>query len=189
MWSKSWSVPIPPFAALLVFLVAPFYLAPVNAAIGARVPISAETATAIAASAFPLTIAMERGKLFLTEPNVLFSDVKTISLRVRVHAYDHRPSEGIALSEMGYAVVTAMPDYKPETKKILLKNPQLKQLVFDRDVPAAVDFSAVVHKSWAARVTNPISADVPSHAYIEAIKSNIYDMNYDGDNIYLEIRY
>ena len=161
----------------------------VYAALGTRVPISAETATAMATSAFPLTIDMERGKLFLTEPKVLFRDATTISLQVRLQAYYHRPSKGIALSEKGYAVVAAQPDYDPETQKILLNDPQLISLHFDRDSPASRDFMTVVRTTWATSVTNPIRTDVPPHAYIEPFKPHIYDMIYDGDSIYLELRY
>ncbi|NND66424.1 MAG: hypothetical protein HKN19_02445, partial [Halioglobus sp.] len=116
------------FTTPLACLIGSCYLAlsiAAYAAIGARVPISADTATAMAGSAFPLTVTMERGKVFLTEPKVSFTDAQTISLQVRLHVYDHRPAEGVALSEMAHAVVTAQPDYDRGKRQILLKNPQL----------------------------------------------------------------
>jgi hypothetical protein len=154
-----------------------------------RVPISVESGTSIAGSLFPLTIALDHGKLFLTDPTLLFLDDERLGMEVRVQAYDHRPEEGIAISETGRARVSGKLDYDPATRQVLLHAASLDKLEFDRDNQASDEFSSQVRASWSSQLTDPLRSELPAHPYIMPIKDNIEDISYDGQNIYINLIY
>jgi hypothetical protein len=154
-----------------------------------RVPISAESGTSIAGSLFPLTITLDHGKLFLTDPTLLFLDDERLGMELRFQAYDHRPQDGIAISETGRTRVSGKLDYDPATRQVLLHAATLDKLEFDRDNEASGKFSSQVRASWSSQVTDPIRSELPAHPYILPIKDNIEDISYDGQNIYISLIY
>ncbi len=154
-----------------------------------RVPISAESGTSIAGSLFPLTITLDHGKLFLTDPTLLFLDDERLGMEVRVQAYDHRPQQGIAISETGRARVSGKLDYDPATRQVLLHAATLDKLEFDRDNEASGKFSSQVRANWSSQITDPLRSELPAHPYILPIKDNIEDISYDGQNIYINLVY
>ena len=152
-------------------------------------PVSAELATNIAGNLFPVTIQVNEGNLFLTEPTVLFIDDKRIGIQVRLQAYEHRPAKGIAISEMGRARISGELDYDPGTHQVLLYDPNIDKLEFDRDSEATQRFLTELKAAWTVQVSNPIRSDIPPHPYLLPFKENIQDLSYDGANINLEIFY
>lgn len=160
-----------------------------NAVAGAIVPISAELGTSIAGDLFPVTVKLTRGNLFLTEPVVLFLDKGRIGMQVRFQAYDHRPAQGIAISEMGRAVFSGKIGYDPGTRQILLHDPKLDKLEFDQKNEVTQRFLTQLQEAWSMQVTNPIRAEPPPHPYLLPFKDNIRDLSYDGKNINLTISY
>lgn len=156
---------------------------------GTLVPISAELGTSIASSLFPVTITLNEGKLFLTKPTLLFLDDKRLGMQVTFQAYDHRPQQGIALSETGRAWVSGELDFDPVTRQVLLQGATLDKLEFDRDSEISAQFSTQVSATWQAQVTDPIRSELPAHPYIVPIKENIDDISYDGQNITISLVY
>ena len=154
-----------------------------------QLPLSAELATGLAEQSFPLTINLEYGKLFLTKPVVLFLDADNVGLRVRVQAYDHRPAEGVALSEMGRAVISARPGYDVAARRILLHEPQLIELTFDRENTASRKFERAARDLWNTQAESTVRARLPQHPYITPFRSYIQDLSYDGSSIFLELQY
>ena len=55
-----------------------------NAGFGTSVPISAELATSIARSMFPQGLVLARGNLLLSDPAVVFVDMKRVAVRMHV---------------------------------------------------------------------------------------------------------
>jgi hypothetical protein len=179
-------------ASTLIGLIA--YLLIINAGpafsgIGTTVPISAELGTSIAADQFPLTVEMGQGNLFLTEPQVLFIDDKRIGIQVRFQAYDHRPAEGIAVSEMGRAQFSGELGYDPDARQVLLHKPKIDKLEFDRDSEVTHRLLDELKTTWAEKITNPIRSELPQHPYVLPFKENIQDLSYDGKSINLGIYY
>ena len=159
------------------------------AGIGTTVPVSAESGTSIAANLFPVTVELNNGNLFLTDPVVLFLDDRRIGMRVRFQAYDHRPAQGVAISEMGRALISGELDYDPATRQILLREPAIDKLEFDQDSAVTRRFFAELKAAWAAQVADPMRAEIPPHPYILPFKEHIQDISYDGKNINLKIVY
>jgi hypothetical protein len=157
--------------------------------IGTTVPVSAELATSIAGNLFPVTVKLNTGNLFLTDPIVLFFDDRRIGVQVRFHAYDHRPEEGIAISEMGRALISGELDYDPGARQILLHDPRIDNIEFDRDSGVTQRIFTELKATWTAQVTNPIRSEIPPHPYLLPFKENIQDLSCDGKNINLEILY
>lgn len=175
---------------LLACLLLPASLAPLTlGAVSTNVPVTAELATKLADSAFPISIKLTQGNLFLTKPHVIFLTNEKVALRARVQAYDHRPDAGVALSEMAWAEITAVPGYDPNTRQILLHHPQLKDLHFDRDNDAARGFQIDIRNSWAKQVSNPVRAAIPNHPYLAPIRRHISNLSYDGNSINLTLEY
>jgi hypothetical protein len=162
---------------------------PASSDIGTTVPISSELGTSIASDQFPLTVKMDKGSLFLTEPRVLFLDEKRIGMQVRFQAYDHRPAEGIAVSEMGRAQFSGELDYDPDARQILLHKPEIDTLKFDRDTAVTHRLLRELETAWSEQIMNPIRSDIPQHPYVLPFKENIQDLSYDGKNINLTISY
>jgi len=163
--------------------------APAYSGIGTTVPISAELGTSIAGDNFPLTVKIGKGSLFLTDPTVLFIDDKRIGMQVRFQAYDHRPAEGIAVSEMGRAQFSGELDYDPGARQILLHEPKIDKLEFDRDNAATKRLLSQLEATWSAQVKNPIRSELPQHPYVLPFKENVQDLSYDGNSINLTIFY
>ncbi|MEH6593200.1 MAG: hypothetical protein V7746_23215 [Halioglobus sp.] len=152
-------------------------------------PISSEMATGFAGNIFPVTVQLNESKLFLSEPVVRYIDDKRIGMQVRFQAYDHRPVENIALSEMGNAIISGELAFDPSTRQVLMHHPRIDQLDLDRDNAAAQRFSKELQSAWSTQVENPIRTDIPPHPYLLPFKDNIQDVSYDGVNINLEIIY
>ena len=161
----------------------------VFSAVGTSVPISATLATAIAADLFPVSLKLNKGNLFLTNPVVLFLENGRVGIRVRFQAFDHRPAEGIALSETGQATFSGIPGYDAATQKILLTDPNMDDVEFDHSNDATRNFLQQINSVWSAQVTNPIRAEIPPHPYMLPFRNNIENISYDGRNIILTLSY
>jgi len=159
------------------------------AAFDTVVPISAELATGIAGDLFPVTLKLSQGNVFLTAPQLLFSDPARISLQVRFQAYDHRPQQNIAISETGHAVISGRLGYDRGTRQVLLYDARIDKLQFDNNNAVTERLSGQLQTAWSSRVTNPIRADVPPHPYLMPFKNNIQGLSYDGKNISLTLSY
>jgi hypothetical protein len=160
-----------------------------SAASRTTVPISAELSTGIAGDLFPVTVKLTEGNLFLTEPVALFLDDGRIGIQVRYQAYDHRPAQGIAISEMGRAAFSGKIGYDLATRQILLHDPKIDKLEFDRKSEVTQRMLTQLKDAWHTQVTNPIRAELPPHPYLIPFKNNIQDLSYDGKNINLTISY
>lgn len=156
---------------------------------GTQVPISAELGTSIAVSLFPVTIPLNQGKVFLTKPSLLFLDDERLGMQVTFQAYDHRPQQGIALSETGRARVSGVLGFDPVTRQVLLQRATLDKVEFDRSGEVSEQFSAQISATWQAQITDPIRSELPAHPYITPIKENIEDISYDGQNITINLVY
>lgn len=152
-------------------------------------PISAELATSITTDLFPVTLSLSKGKVFLTDPKLLFIDKQRVSMRVRFQAYDVRPEENIAVSEKGQAQISGRLDYDQASRQILLHDPRIDELAFDRNSNVTLDMHTEMKAAWSALVDNPIRSEIPTHPYTFLIKDNIQDVSYDGKNIYLKLMY
>ena len=151
--------------------------------------VSSEMGNRLAVEEFPLTLELEPERLFVTQPTLIFLDQKRLGFRVRFQAYDHRPGSTVAISETGDAQFSGELDFDPVEQQILLHNPQLDRLEFDRDNPEASRLSRKIRKAWQEQVNNPLQADIPPHPYITPFKDNIRNISYDGQNIKLHISY
>lgn len=159
------------------------------AATSATVPISAELGTSIARDLFPVTIELRQGKLFLTEPALLFLDPRRVGMQVRFQAYDHRPEQGIALSETGSAQLSGALGYDPVNRQILLLDPSIDRIQFDKSNTVTQRFFAEMQAAWTAQITNPLRSTLPPHPYLLPIRNNIQELSYDGKNITLTLSY
>jgi hypothetical protein len=153
------------------------------------VPISAELSTSIAGDLFPVTVKLSAGNLFLTEPVVLFLENGRIGMQARFQAYDHRPAQGVAISEMGRAAISGKIGYNLGTRQILLHDPMIEKLEFDRKNAVTQRFLAQMNEAWSMQITNPIRAELPPHPYLIPFRNNVQDLSYDGKNINLIISY
>ncbi len=161
----------------------------VCADLGATVPISGPTATAIAESLFPVAIKAAGTNYLLSEPVVLFLNAGKIGLQTRFQAYDHRPAEGVAISEMGRAQISGKLDFDQTTRQVLLHHPTLDKLEFDRQTEITTRLLNDLQKVWSTQVSDPLRSDIPPHPYLLPFKDNIGNISYDGENINLEILY
>lgn len=159
------------------------------AAVATNVRIPVALATSIAADLFPVTVKLSEGNLFLTEPAVLYLDAGRVGMQVRIQAYDHRPAEGVAISEMGRAVISGTLGYDVETRQVLLADPRIDKLEFDQDNPATRTFLGEINKAWATQVTNPLRAAIPPHPYVLPFRNNIQNLVYDGSDIVITLAY
>ena len=162
---------------------------PTFAATGTRVPISAALATGIATDLFPVTVKLDEGNLFLTDPAVLFLENGRVGIQVRVQAYDHRPALGIAISETGQAAFSGVLGYDSGTQQILLSDPKIERLEFDQTNEATQSFLNEIKSAWSAQITNPLRAEIPPHPYMLPFRNNIQNLTYDGNNIILILSY
>lgn len=153
------------------------------------VPISAELATSIAADLFPVTLRVSNANLFLTTPILLFHGKQRIAMQVRMQAYDHRPGEGVAISEMGQARISGILDYDSDSRQILLHDPRIDELEFDRSSDVTVAMKHAIRAAWNTQVTDPIRSEIPTHPYTILIKDNIRTLSYDGQVINLKVFY
>lgn len=179
----------PALACLLVALATGMVTAPGYAGFGTTIPVSEETATSIARSLFPVALKAGTGKLFLTNPVVIFIDDKRIGLQAHLQAYDHRPEQGIAISEEGQVAVSGEVGYDPQTRQILLYEPRIDKLAFDDESDITKRQRAEVQAAWKAQVTNPIRAEMPPHPIILQFKEVIQDVVYDKRSILIKVWY
>ena len=160
-----------------------------HAALDTVVPISAELGTSIAGDLFPVTVKLSQGNIFLTEPVLLFLNPTRISLQLRFQAYDHRPQQNIAISEMGQAVISGRLGYDPGTRQVLLYDAKIDKLQFDKRSAVTDRLLADVKSVWSTQITNPIRADIPPHPYLLPFKNNIQGLSYDGTTISVALSY
>ena len=156
---------------------------------GTTLPISAELGSSIAADLFPITLTLSNGNVFLTEPRLLFRDDQRVSMQASFQAYDHRPEEGIAVSETGHAIISGSLDYDRVSRQILLHDPRIDELTFDQTSDVTQDMHHRMKTAWSAVVTNPIRSEIPAHPYTLLIKDNIRALSYDGKSINLTVLY
>lgn len=161
----------------------------VHAAFTTTVPVSEELAGDVAVSSFPLALALDDFKLLLTEPQVMFLTPQRIGLGLSFQAYDHRPAEGIALSETGRAMLSGRVDFDASTREVLLHEPELERLEFDRDNATARRFAKQLQAAWSQGVSNPLRSALPPHPYLQAFRASISDIRYDGSHISLVLVY
>ncbi|TDG15980.1 hypothetical protein E2F43_07080 [Seongchinamella unica] len=167
-----------------------FWLASlVHAAFTTTVPVSERLAGDVAVSNFPVALALEEFRLLLTEPQVLFLGPERIGLRVAFQAYDHRPAQGVAISETGQAMLSGRVAYDAGAGEVLLHDPRLEQLNFDRDNAVTRQFTDLLRAAWSDRVSNPMRSTLPPHPYLQPFKANITDILYDGSHISLVLAY
>lgn len=173
---------------LLAFAIA-MATTPGFAGLSTTLPISAELGTSIAREQFPVTVSLATARLFLTEPRLMFIDQERIGVHVRFQAYDHRPEAGVAISETGYATFSGKLDYDPTQRKILLHEPRIDNLQFDRDNVDAKGLREELQGAWSAQITNPMRSDLPNHPYLLPFRENIEDLSFDGENIVISVNY
>ncbi|MCB1694630.1 MAG: hypothetical protein KDI10_07870 [Halioglobus sp.] len=176
-------------AWLLLALVALAVASRGYAGFGTTVPVTAETATNIARSLFPVSLKAGDSNLYLTDPVVVFIDDRRIGLQAHLQAYDHRPEQGIAISEEGQAVVSGEVGYDTATKQILLHEPRIDKLVFDTQSEVTKRLRAEVLATWESQVTNPIRAEVPPHPFLTPFKGGIRDVTYEQRSIFILVWY
>lgn len=178
-----------PVLSVLFTCVLSLAAAAAMSAVATTVPISAALATSIAADLFPVTVKVSKGKLFLTQPVAQFLDNERVGMAVRIQAYDHRPAQGIAISEMGRATISGTLGYDATTQQVLLTDPRIESLEFDKDNAATREFLTAIKSAWSVVVTNPMRAPMPPHPYLLPFRNNIRDLSYDGKNIMLTVSY
>lgn len=140
-------------------------------------------------SLFPVALKLDQANLFLTDPQVLFLDSERVGIRMTFQAYDHRPEQGIALSETGLAMLSARVSYDRKTRQVLLHEARLEQMDFDRANATAKHFSRMLRAAWAEKATDPIRSELPPHPYLIPFQNNIDNIIYDGRNISLVLAY
>jgi hypothetical protein len=172
-----------------VIFASAFYASLAHSAFDTSFLVSSEMGNRLAAEEFPITLELEPERLFVTQPILIFLDPKRLGFRVRFQAYDHRPASTVAISETGDAQFSGELDFDPVTQRILLHNPKLDRLEFDRDNLEARRLSQKIKEAWREQVSNPLRADIPPHPYIAPFKDNIRNISYDGENIKLHISY
>ncbi|PLW68684.1 hypothetical protein [Pseudohalioglobus lutimaris] len=161
----------------------------VSAGLSTTLPISAEMGTNIAREQFPITVNLTKARLFLTEPTLLFIDRQRIGIQVRFQAYDHRPQAGVAISETGRAAFSGRLGYDPVERKILLHEPRIDALQFDRDNTDAQGLRRELQGAWSAQITDPMRSDLPRHPYLLPFRENIQDLSFDGEHIVISVNY
>lgn len=158
-------------------------------AVEATVPVSAKLGTAIAGSLFPISVKLDTYSLLFTDPVLVFIDEQRLGMRARLQAYVHQPAEGIAISEMGSVLFSGKVDYDPASRHVLLHEPTLDDLEFDRDSKTTRNFHAEFIAAWSEEITDPMRSEIPPHPYILPFKDSIQDLSYDGQNINIDVTY
>ena len=161
----------------------------VSAGFATTVPVSEASATNIARSLFPVSLAAGSGTLFLTNPVVIFIDDRRLGLQVHFQAYENRPEKGVVISEEGQALVSGEVGYDPRSKQVLLYEARIDELVFDTDSAVTRGLRADIQSAWQAQVSNPIRADLPPHPLILPFKDGIQDVTYEKRSIYIQVLY
>jgi hypothetical protein len=174
---------------LLVVVASVLRAGSATAGFATTVPLSADSATNVARSFFPVSLEAGTGKLFLTDPVVVFIDDRRLGLRVRFQAYENRPEKGIAISEEGQALVSGEVGYDLTSKQVLLYDARVDELVFDTDSDVTQRLRAEIQSVWQAQVTNPIRVDLPPHPLILPFKDGIQDVTYEKSSIYILVVY
>jgi len=181
----------PRFGAVCVLVIGAMFLPGTSAGAGfaTTVPVSADSATNIARSLFPVSFAAGTGTLFLTNPVVIFIDDRRLGLQVRFQAYENRPEKGIAISEEGQALVSGEVGYDATGKQVLLYDARIDRLAFDRENVLTQKLRADIQSAWQAQLSNPLRADLPPHPFIAPFREGIADVTYAGRSIYIQVVY
>lgn len=174
---------------ILVLCCSLFAAVRTQAVTNTTVPISAELGTSIASDLFPVTIKLSQGNLFLTEPALLFLDKQRVGMQVRFQAYDHRPQQGIAVSETGRAQLSGTLGYDAANRQVLLLDPRIDDIQFDKNNDVTRRFLAEMQAAWSAQVTDPLRSVLPPHPYLIPFRNNIQDLSYDGKHITVTLSY
>lgn len=156
---------------------------------GVTVPISQETGTSIAASAFPVALALSAGTLYLSDPRVVLADPARVSLATRFQAFDLAPPSGVAISETGSALVSGVLGYDAGTGEILVHQPRLERLAFDREGDTVDLMRQRVMAFWRQHTASTIRAELPPHPFLLPFGNRITDIRYDGRAINVYLRY
>ncbi len=160
-----------------------------RAAFNTTVPVSQESASNLAVSLFPVSVKLDQTTLFLTNPRVIFLDAERIGVETAIQAYDHRPEEGVAISETGQGMLSGRVAYDRTSGKVLLHDARVERLSFDRENAATRRFSTELRDNWARTITNPVRADLPPHPYLLPFRDNLAEIRYDGKTIDLVLVY
>ena len=160
-----------------------------SAAITTTVPVTEESASNIAVSMFPVSLKLDKTNLFLTEPQIVFVDRERIAITTRLQAYDHRPEDGVALSETGSGTLSGRVSYDRASREVILHDPVLEQLQFDRKNPTTDQFARELRDAWSEITEEPIRSELPPHPYIATFREHIDDILYDGKHISLVLVY
>lgn len=174
---------------LLTSVVALLPVVGANAGFATTVPVSADSATNIARSFFPVSLVAGTGNLFLTDPVVVFIDDRRLGLQVRFQAYENSPEKGIAISEEGRALVSGEVGYDLDSKQVLLYDARVDELAFDTESHVTQRLRAEIQSAWEAQVSNPIRADLPPHPLIQPFKDGIQDVTYEKRSIFIQVFY
>jgi hypothetical protein len=86
-------------------------------------------------------------------------------------------------------VVSGEVGYDRKTRQILLYEPRIDKLVFDKPSDVTRRLHAEVQAAWEAQVTNPIRAEVPPHPFIAPFKDGIQDVTYEKRSIFIQVWY
>lgn len=176
------------YPLLLLVLVA-LHTPATRAQIETSLPVSAELGTSIAQEQFPVTLKLDHAALFMTDPLLSYTDSERVALAVSFQAYDHRPDAGIAISETGKARFSGKLGYEPASAKVLLHQPQVDFLEFDRKNPASSALQRKVLAHWGDYVKDPMRFDLPRHPYLIPFRQNITDLGFDGQHIIISVAY
>ena len=93
------------------------------------------------------------------------------------------------VSETGSAQISGGVDYDPVSQQILLHNPAIDDLKFDRSTPASGEFNQQIRAAWQNQINNPMRSDLPPHPYLALVKNNIQSIAYNGESIDVAISY
>ena len=172
-------------ALLLLFVLS----SPSYSAIPATLSISEIQGTSIARDVFPLTLKLSQGNVYLTEPKLIFMTNSRVGVQVRLQAYDHRPVDGIAISEVGNALFSGILGFDPVTREVLVYQARIDELKFDRSNEFTRRFSGEIDDSWREQIKDPIRTAIPANAYTLPIKDNIQSLSYTGRAIEILVVY
>jgi len=176
-------------ACTLLFLVTLASSAQAQPRIATNVPLTAEMATVISGGVFPVSIKMDVSNLFLTEPEIVYADDERVAIRVKFQAFDHRPEQGIALSETGLALVSGELGFDTAKRNVLLHNAKIDALEFNHRNTATKRFESEIRTLWSATMSSPMATPLPPHPYLNPFRDYIQDITYDGANINLKVAY
>jgi len=160
-----------------------------RAGFATTVPVSAATATSVAGSLFPVSLAVGTRNVFMTDPEVVYIDDRRVGLQLRFQAYENTPEAGIAISETGRALISGEVGYDGRAKQILLYEAKVDRLDFDAETDLTRQLRSEILAAWQANLTNPIRAELPPHPFILPFKEGIQDVSYEKRSIFIQVYY